>query len=508
MEKYSCVPHDDIFDFWIANNLNALFYGRHGVGKTSMIIAAFERNNLRYQTFSASTMDPWVDFIGVPKEVNDERGSYLELIRPKAFRDDEIEALFFDELNRSHKKIRNAIMELIQFKSINGRKFPKLRFVWGAVNPDEDDSLNYDVEKLDPAQSDRFHVHVEIPYKPHAPYFREKYGRTRADAAIEWWNQLPDPLQLEVSPRRLEYAIQMHDKGGNLAFVLSQKSNINKLSYVLSNGSILKNYKTLVENNNEVALKNFIENENNYSGIEEYIAKEPAPVLHLLSDERITTLASKYYTVRTYMFDNYDKFQKVIDHIAKSSTNKELRKSALRATAKIMQSTQLDKIQFDKQPLSHAAAIKVKNLEHYYAWNDKAQSVFTKTINARASWYHSNLAECVSYALTEIDNTIEKMRILNSIVRIVKSQNDNLTDMQAKIALNIIDSIVSKTQSVTLAGKTDNLLPTVNKCVKILRNKMQLGNVQELADAWPHICCKILLVEGVQFLATCPIVRK
>jgi MoxR-like ATPase len=56
--------------------------------------------------------------------LKDEKGSYLELVRPKAFRDDEVQALFFDEFNRSHKNKRNAVMELMQFKSINGRKFP------------------------------------------------------------------------------------------------------------------------------------------------------------------------------------------------------------------------------------------------------------------------------------------------------------------------------------------------------------------------------------------------
>ena len=177
MKIYSCFPNSETLDFWISNKLNVLFHGRHGVGKTSMIIQSFERNNIRFKQFSAATMDPWVDFIGVPKEQRDEKGSFLELVRPKDFRDDEVEAIFFDELNRSHKKVRNAVMEIIQFKSINGKKFPNLKMIWGAVNPDDDDELKYDVETLGPAQSDRFQVQIEIPYKPYKQYFVEKYGR-------------------------------------------------------------------------------------------------------------------------------------------------------------------------------------------------------------------------------------------------------------------------------------------------------------------------------------------
>jgi Cdc6-like AAA superfamily ATPase len=52
MQKYTCFPHNDVLDFWIKNNLNVLYYGRHGVGKTSIVIESFKRNNLNYQMFS------------------------------------------------------------------------------------------------------------------------------------------------------------------------------------------------------------------------------------------------------------------------------------------------------------------------------------------------------------------------------------------------------------------------------------------------------------------------
>ena len=64
---------DKKIDFWIKNNQNVLFLGKHGVGKTAIVKEAFERHNLKYRYFSASTMDPWVDFIGVPKETIDDK---------------------------------------------------------------------------------------------------------------------------------------------------------------------------------------------------------------------------------------------------------------------------------------------------------------------------------------------------------------------------------------------------------------------------------------------------
>ena len=67
-------------EFALTNNLNVLLKGRHGVGKTHMVIDLFQRKQLKYMYFSAATMDPWVDFIGIPKEAHDEKGQYLEIL--------------------------------------------------------------------------------------------------------------------------------------------------------------------------------------------------------------------------------------------------------------------------------------------------------------------------------------------------------------------------------------------------------------------------------------------
>jgi hypothetical protein len=207
-------------DFWIEQNLNVLLIGEHGIGKTAIIKDAFERNKLKWRYFSASTMDPWVDFVGVPKEVQGENGSsYLDLIQKQEFQDGSIEMLFFDEFNRAPDKVRNAVMELIQFRSINGRKLPNLKGVWAAINP-YDENETYDVEELDPAQEDRFHIIYELPNEPNKQYFQEKFGARMGTRAVEWWHYLPDNLKRLVSPRRLDYAVDIYTKGGDLEDVL------------------------------------------------------------------------------------------------------------------------------------------------------------------------------------------------------------------------------------------------------------------------------------------------
>ena len=213
---------DSKIDLWIKNNLNVLLVGTHGIGKTSIIESAFTRHNVKWRYFSAATMDPWVDFIGVPKEQTTDDGvSYLGLIRPLEFQNDDIEFLMFDELNRAPAKVRNAVMELIQFKSINGKKFHNLRAVWAAINP-YDEEETYDVDELDPAQQDRFHVIYTLPTTPSKQYFTDKYGNDMAQRAIEWWSTLTDTVRPLVSPRRLDYALEMYCKGGDLSDILDK----------------------------------------------------------------------------------------------------------------------------------------------------------------------------------------------------------------------------------------------------------------------------------------------
>jgi len=287
---------DEKLDFWIQHRYNVLFEGRHGVGKTAIIIDAFTRNGLNWKYFSAATMDPWVDFIGVPKANEDEKGQYLDLVLPKDFRDDEIEAIFLDEYNRSPAKVRNAVMELIQFNSINGRKFKKLKCVWAAVNPKDDEDSDYDVEPIDPAQKDRFHIQVSIPYKPNKSYFSKTFGKETAESAISWWQGLPKTQRNMVSPRRLDYALQVYGQQGDMRDVLPPSCTVGSLISTLKSGPIQDVLQTFIDNKDIQGAKKFIRIENNFVAAMNVIIKDKRLVyfiLPLLSDEKISLLLSK-----------------------------------------------------------------------------------------------------------------------------------------------------------------------------------------------------------------------
>jgi hypothetical protein len=212
--------------------LNVLFEGHAGIGKTAIVNKTFEGLNFKY--FSAPTMDPWVDLVGVPRDVADEirGGRVLELVRPEFVKANKIQAIFIDELNRAPTKVLDALMEVIQFKSINGFKLTNLRVIWAAINP-EDDS-DYVVTMLDRAMKDRFQVQLRVPYQVDREFFEEKYPEI-GPAFCNWWGDLPDAVKALVSPRRLDYAAEAYLNGFKLAHFLPPEANIQKLMVSIKN---------------------------------------------------------------------------------------------------------------------------------------------------------------------------------------------------------------------------------------------------------------------------------
>lgn len=279
------ILNEKLLSLYAENGINVLLSGRHGVGKTEIIKSVFNSvygvDNWIY--FSASTMDPWVDFIGVPKAVQDKNGEHvLELIRPARFKEDNIKAIFFDEFNRAPPKVRNAVMELMQFKSINGKKFNNLISVWGAINPSDEDGT-YDVEELDPAQIDRFQVHIDVPYKLDNKYMKKTHG-SLATPFIEWWENLDQNLKFKISPRRLDAGAKIHKLGGNLSDVFPKESNVSKLLFGIKNISLdaeWEDFKSLDTNEKEV----FLNNVSNVVRFEKYIINEFSNVIKYVSED-------------------------------------------------------------------------------------------------------------------------------------------------------------------------------------------------------------------------------
>lgn len=303
------------------NGFNVLLSGRHGIGKTEIIKEIFsELFEDRWAYFSASTMDAWVDFIGVPKAVTREDNTQvLELIRPARFADDNVEALFFDEYNRSPSKVRNAVMELIQFKSINGRKFKNLKVIWVAINPYSEEG-EYDVEKIDPAQMDRFPIKIDMPYKLDKLYFNKKHGN-KSKPFVDWWQSLSEDNKYKISPRLLDQSIQIHSIGGDLKHVLPKESNISELIKNISSISLEQEWED-IQNSNKKEKELFFSNLSNLTKFEDFILKDFSNSINFISHDylinRIEIKDSKWLEI---IFKNINKINEEVIKEVESTFN-------------------------------------------------------------------------------------------------------------------------------------------------------------------------------------------
>ncbi|MCS7032662.1 MAG: AAA family ATPase, partial [Phycisphaerae bacterium] len=157
----------------IRQGMNGLLYGPPGVGKTQILRDAVAELGLTLKYFSAPTLDPWADLVGIPVPVTVQTAcgprSRLTFVRPADV--EEAEVIIVDELNRGHPRTQNAVLEMVQFRTINGTPLPRLRAVFAAINPSDG---GRHVHELDPAMIDRFDLHFDVRPEPDASYFVER----------------------------------------------------------------------------------------------------------------------------------------------------------------------------------------------------------------------------------------------------------------------------------------------------------------------------------------------
>jgi hypothetical protein len=497
MAWYNNVPSNQVLDNWIKYKYNVLFHGRHGVGKTSMIFDAFKRANWElgrdFLYFSAATIDPWVDLIGVPARVKNEDGEeVLKLIRPESIHNKTIKAFFVDELNRSHKKVRNALMELIQFKSINGLKFPNLDIVWAAVNPDEDDVLKFDVEKLDPAQEDRFQIQVQIPYEPSESYFSEKFNNPEmAEAVCKWWKGLADNVKPTVTPRRLEYAIDVYRNTGDLRYVLPIEANASVLKNAIETGNPEKMLKRLIAagESAEPEIRKWLAIENNLNAVQNMICTERqvcAKVLHLLSEERLVSFATKHKVVIDQLKAEPKKYERIIRDLAKNSTQKMLKETCAKLIPHLDSADKLaENISIPTKSPSALTLTKRKKAQIFANYRINKNESISLVGNPPA-----NIVQQISVIATECSfasNSMQRADILQKLGEVVYP---SMSKQEADICVRMVESVAGYLTGDEYIIK---YLPVINTCVAAWSTANNTVSTEALFKVAPYLVTNILI---------------
>lgn len=484
---------DRDLDFWIEMGYNALFIGKHGVGKTHKIQDAFERNGLKWKYFSAATMDPWTDFVGVPKEIKDENGeSYLDFILPKDFADGSVEAIFFDEFNRAPKKVRNAVMELLQFKSINGRRFPNLKVIWTAINPSDDDDLDFDVEALDPAQEDRFHVQVEIPYKPDLGYFQKKYGMEAGKSAVDWWDGLSEDFKKNISPRRLDYAIQAFYDMGNLRHVLPAKAPVAKLAAAIQHGPPEETIRKYMDKNDEKSARRWLAHMNNLDGVKKLIIEDDeirSFALPLLGAELITTFMSKNVSIKNEIIHNPQKYKDIIQDVASGSQHKRIKKQ-FQSIANT-----LNQMSDDDYPISDSVAHVVidssKSIPQHFTKSE--QKHMMKNFRFKEDYSISDIEFNGDTEASIREAAVNSMAASNTWLKdllyksICEFSTDTMTANEAIAVVRLCNFLAARHQSDTLSNTYGKIPIIFNTAVHCIIQKRPDFSMEELFNHAPYL---------------------
>lgn len=129
-----------------------LLVGHFGVGKTDIIREIARETNRELIILVLSQMEPG-DLIGLPSR-QDDKTVFLE---PDWWPKNNQTILFLDEINRSHRSIRNAIMQLLVDKRIHNHILPEGTWIVASMNPPDEE---YDQVDLitDPAFLSRFFI--------------------------------------------------------------------------------------------------------------------------------------------------------------------------------------------------------------------------------------------------------------------------------------------------------------------------------------------------------------
>lgn len=238
--------------FAVENGFNILFVGPHGVGKTKGTLSEWvelgytddpkDLDKKLYMYFNCPVLDVYEDIKGLPYNKDGE----VYYIKP-AHRDwNRVELIFLDEPNRAHPKVINTFYELIQLKSVNGIKLPNLRCVFAAMNPHGED---YAVEACDQSFFDRFQLKINVKPDLNKDFFTKTKGLThnKFELVREWWQAIPENIRdKEVSPRRVEFCIDVAKVGGDLNDVIPTSANPDLLQNILTGNVKIEDNKTVV----------------------------------------------------------------------------------------------------------------------------------------------------------------------------------------------------------------------------------------------------------------------
>ena len=134
----------DLYKHTIQGGTNMIIFGPAGGGKTEMAIQAVAEAGYKHIYVDLSVLEA-PDFIGLPTiGLTPSGGKFVEYAAPEFMPCTDMQAddtapvvMIFDELDKSKPELQNPLLEVFQFRSVNGRKLNVKAILSTGNLPDE-----------------------------------------------------------------------------------------------------------------------------------------------------------------------------------------------------------------------------------------------------------------------------------------------------------------------------------------------------------------------------------
>jgi hypothetical protein len=129
----------EMYDFAVISGSNILVFGPAGVGKTVQAIATCNNAGLKYRYLNLSVLEA-IDLMGLPTTKGGKTVYAPPEFLPEFDPNEELSepiVLIVDELDKAKDEVESPMLELFQFRSINGKQFNIQSVIATGNLPDE-----------------------------------------------------------------------------------------------------------------------------------------------------------------------------------------------------------------------------------------------------------------------------------------------------------------------------------------------------------------------------------
>lgn len=187
-------------------------WGKHGIGKTELVLSIARENGWPYQVISPAQFEEMGDLIGLPYLEKKEDGSSISRFAPPEWipRTPGPGILLLDDFNRADDRILRGLMALWQERRLSSWELPEGWYILLTGNPE---GQHYSVTSVDEATISRM-LHLELFFEVES-WIAWAEAEKLPDRAIEFVQKHPEIIDgQQTTARTLTFLFRLWQQYG------------------------------------------------------------------------------------------------------------------------------------------------------------------------------------------------------------------------------------------------------------------------------------------------------